>query len=119
MVFWCFMMVMSLLIPGAMTVMGRRFQTAPGERNETSGYRSTRAMASAETWRFAQEYCGRLWVCCGGILLPSSMVLFLFGIRFGTKPAALLGVAVCLGQLLVLAGTAIATECALKRRFGR
>ena len=76
-------------------------------------------MESPETWRFAQEYCGRLWSRCGGILLPLSASLFLFEIRAGTRSAAILGIAVCLGQLLVLAGTAIATECALKQHFGK
>ena len=75
-------------------------------------------MESPEAWRFAQGYCGRLWICCGGILLPLSIVLFLFEIRAGTRSAAILGIAVCLGQLLVLAGTAIATERTLKRHFG-
>ena len=116
--FWCFMLAMSLLIPGAMIGMGRRFQSVPGERNGTSGYRSARSMESPETWRFAQKYCGQLWVRCGGILLPLSAFLFLFETRAGTKSAAILGIAACLGQLLVLAGTAIATECALKRHFG-
>ena len=116
--FWCFMLVMSLLIPGAMIVMGRRFQTMPGERNGTSGYRSARSMESPETWRFAQEYFGRLWYRCGGILLPLSTFLFLFETRAGTKSVAILGISVCFGQLLVLAGTAIVTERVLKRHFG-
>ena len=92
--FWCFMLVMSLLIPGAMIGMGRRFQTMPGERNGTSGYRSARSMESPEAWRFAQGYCGRLWICCGGILLPLSIVLFLFEIGAGTRSVAILGIAI-------------------------
>ena len=115
---WCFMLVVSLLIPGAMIGMGRRFQTMPGERNGTSGYRSTRSMESPETWRFAQEYCGRLWSRFGWILQPFSPLLLLFEIGAGTRSVAILGIAVCLGQLLVLAGTAIATERALQRHFG-
>ena len=116
--FWCYMLVMSLLIPGAMIGMGRRFQTMPGERNGTSGYRSARSMESPEAWRFAQEYCGRLWSRCGGILLPLSALLFLLETGAGTKSVVILGIAVCLGQLLVLAGTAMATERVLKRHFG-
>ena len=75
-------------------------------------------MESPETWRFAQEYCGRLWSRFGWILLPFSPLLLLFEIGAGTRSVAILGIAVCLGQLLVLAGTAIATERALQRHFG-
>ena len=75
-------------------------------------------MKSPEAWRFAQGYCGRLWIRCGGILLPFSLLLLLFEISAGTRSVAILGIAICLGQLLVLAGTAIVTECALKRHFG-
>lgn len=118
MAFWFFMLSMDLLIPAAMIVVGKRFRRKPPEEiNVLFGYRSARSMRNEETWRFAHSYFGRLWNLCGWILLPISAIPLLFVIGERAETVGFLGGAVCIAQLVLLAGTVVLTERALKRRF--
>ena len=74
-------------------------------------------MRNEETWRFAHSYFGRLWNLCGWILLPISAIPLLFVIGERAETVGSLGGAVCIAQLVLLAGTVVLTERALKRRF--
>ena len=70
--FWVFMLIMVLLIPITMIVFGRLFSNkAPKDINYTFGYRTKRSMMNMETWKFAHEYIGKLWLICGLTLLSS------------------------------------------------
>lgn len=57
MLFWVFMLVMSILIPTIMVAFGRRFRkAAPDKINRVFGYRTKRSMMNKKTWEFASEY---------------------------------------------------------------
>lgn len=58
------------LIPLVLLVAGWMMQFHPPKKqNAWIGYRTTRSMKNAETWRFANTYCGKYWCISGGILL--------------------------------------------------
>ncbi|MBO5057040.1 MAG: SdpI family protein [Lachnospiraceae bacterium] len=60
--FWWFMFVCDLLIPVFMIICGRMmWKNSPKSINGIIGYRTTRSMQNKDTWRFAHDYCGRLW----------------------------------------------------------
>ena len=40
----------------------------PEKINRLVGYRSRRSMKNVETWKFANEYCGRLWWRIGWVM---------------------------------------------------
>jgi hypothetical protein len=89
----------------------------PKEINGVIGYRTKKSMKNNETWKFGNEYCGRLWYRVGLILLiPSIVVLIPFikssDEKIGTVSVILLGI-----QLVFLVGTIIPTERALKEKF--
>ena len=72
--FWIFLLIMCLMIPGLMLLFGFRFRkSAPKEINPVFGYRTDLSMKNRETWRFAHEHCGRLWIRLGLVLLPVSI----------------------------------------------
>ena len=60
--FWFFMLFMNLLMPLIMIGLGRYFmKNAPGNINIVFGYRTSMSMKNQEPWKFAHEYCGKLW----------------------------------------------------------
>lgn len=117
--FWLFMLVMTLLVPACMLYFGRRFQKRPPRKiNSGYGYRTGRSMQSQETWDFAHAYCGRFWYRAGWPVLAVSLVwmLPLFGREIGAVGEyALLLTGI---QLVPLLMAVPATERALKRKFG-
>lgn len=118
MTFWIFMTVMDLLIPVTMIGFGRYFmKNAPKDINALFGYRSKMSMLNQDTWEFAHRYCGKLWFDLGVILLPLSVIpmILVYGKKMDT--VSLVGLVVCMLQLLPLIGSIIPTEIALKRQF--
>ena len=79
MAFWLFFTAMDLLIPGIMVGIGTRFlKHPPGTINAWYGYRTARSMKNQETWDFAHETCGRLWVRLGKLsFLPALLAAVL------------------------------------------
>lgn len=116
--FWLFMLVTVLLIPGCMLFFGRRFQKKPPEKiNGGYGYRSTRSMRSQKAWDFAQTYSGRFWFRAGRPVLALSLIwmLLLLGREIGEvgrSASILMG-----AQMVLFLAVIPATERALKREF--
>ena len=70
MVFWCMMLLFTLMTPAMMIGFGRSFfKKPPRDINATFGYRTTMSMKNQETWKLAHRVCGRYWFICGLILL--------------------------------------------------
>ena len=120
MVFWLFMLLIDLLTPLTMIVFGKRFMTKPPQDINTAfGYRTTMSMKNKDTWDFAHKYCGKLWLKCGTVLLPLSVIPLIFVFNKGTGTIGIVGGIVCIAQLVPLAVPIFLTEAALKRTFDR
>ena len=92
MVFWCMMLLFTLMIPAVMIGFGRSFfKRPPRDINATFGYRTTMSMKNQETWQLAHRVCGRYWFICGLILLPLSVLPMLFVINRGTETIGMTG----------------------------
>ena len=118
--FWVFMLVINLLIPSVMILFGMMFvRKAPKEINFIFGYRTERAMKNRDTWEFAHKFCGRLWLICGALLLPLSVIPFLFVIGADTDLVGTVGAIVCGVQMIPLIGSVFPTEIALKNSFDK
>lgn len=116
--FWIFMLVMGLLVPATMLLFGWMFRRGtPHQVNSLIGYRTARSMKNADTWRFAHSYCGRLWVRCGVVLLPLTVLAMLLVLGRDEDAVGAVGGLVCGVQLLPMAGSVALTERALKRTF--
>lgn len=116
--FWWFMFLVDLLIPALMIIGGRMmWMHTPKNINGIIGYRTTRSMKNMDTWRFAHDYCGRLWWKIGwGILLPSVIVhVPFYGSPENTVGAV--GGVLCTIQCIVLIVPIVLTENALKKNF--
>ena len=118
MIFWCFMLISDLLIPLVMIGFGRLFsRRAPKHISRTFGYRTAMSMKNRDTWEFAHQCIGRLWLRCGLIALPCSVIPFLFVLPKDANTVGTMGLIVVPVQLILLLGTIFPTEAALKRTF--
>ncbi len=116
--FWLFVTVMDLLVPAIMLYFGRRFQKKPPEKiNQIYGYRTARSMKNQETWRFAHETCGRLWVRLGAVLLLLSLAAAVMTFGRGVETAGIVSAVVVVVQMVVVIGSIVPVERALKRNF--
>ena len=116
--FWIMMFICNLLIPVFMWGAGVMMYKCPRQNiNYYTGYRTKRSMKNMETWKFAHDYCGRLWVKLGiGMLIPTIVVQLPF-IHSSDDTIGLMTVIICVIQIAVLLGSIIPVERALKKKF--
>ena len=118
MFFIIFMVIGSLIMPVLMIVFGRMLKKNPPKKiNRLYGYRSTRSSKNMDTWKFAQEYCGGIWVKFGIVLMPLSLVVLLFMDR-SYNFISVIVILIYFVQIAVLFISVFLTERALKKKFG-
>lgn len=117
--FWWFMFIFDLLIPMLMILLGRMmWKHPPGSINWVIGYRTSRSMKNMDTWKFAHDYCGRLWWKIGWIMLVFSVVIHCPFYNSSENIIGIMGSVLCTIQCVVLIVPPIFfTERALKRNF--
>ena len=116
--FWIFMLIMVLLIPLTMIFFGwLLFRKTPKEINYAYAYRTKRSMMNEETWRFANQYFGKVWYLCGLISAPLSVIAI--AIVFGKGPGTVgtIGGIITMLQMILLVGAIVPTESELKKNF--
>ena len=115
---WWIVFMFDLLIPVMMLGFGRiMYRSAPKDINYIFGYRTTRSMKNEDTWKFAHEYCGRLWCRIGLIMLITTVIVH---IPFYNSSKDTIGIVVTIVmtvQVVVLMLSIIPTEIALKKTF--
>ena len=118
--FWFFMLTMNLLIPFTMIGFGKYFMnSAPENINIVFGYRTSMSMKNQDTWKFAHEYCGKLWFQWGKITLILTIIAMLFLLGKTVDIIGNWGGTICMIQLLPLIGAIGPTENALRRTFDK
>lgn len=83
-----FNIVFTLFIPVLMILCGYlMYKHTPKDINVLVGYRTAMSMKNQETWDFAHNYCGRLWVKVGAVMTIISGIglcsIFLYEQRQG------------------------------------
>ena len=118
--FWIFMLLVDMIIPFTMIGLGRLFLTkAPKEINDTFGYRTAMSMKNKDTWEFAHKFCGRLWLICGLVLLPISIIPLILVFNKSIDTIAYIGLIVSVVQIVLFIGSIVPTEAALKKTFDK
>ena len=71
-----YLMLLSMLItPLIMVGLGLVFlKNPPKSINDFYGYRTRRSTRSQDTWDFAHHFVGKLWLVCGLVSIPFSLV---------------------------------------------
>lgn len=118
--FWWFMLFSILLIPAVMIIGGiLMWKRTPQKINSLFGYRTILSMKNYETWKFAHDYCGRLWWKIGAaIFIPSALGMALV---YGNTEDMIgtVGMIIMLLQCFIIVLSIIPTEMALKRTFNK
>lgn len=114
--FWWFMFVCNLLIPVILIIAGRMmWKHCPKKINTVYGYRTKRSMKNMDTWRFAHNYCGRLWWKIGWFSLFPSVVVQIPFFESSEDVIGIVGGIICMIQVVILIASIFLTEAALKK----
>ena len=112
------MLAVNLIIPVTMLISGAFMYKNPlGKPNAYAGYRSRRSRMNQDTWNFAQEYCGKLWIRAGAVLMALAVIIQLIFINAGDEALANYTLACVSVECVAMLATIWPVEFALKRTF--
>ena len=116
--FFIAMFVCNLLMPLIMLIGGYcMYRKPPKEINGLVGYRTTMSKKNKDTWKFAHDYCGRLWIKLGLILLFPTILVQIPFVHSSENAIGIVALIVEAVQLTILIGSIVPVEKALKRTF--
>ena len=102
MCFWWFMLICDMIIPIVMVIVGRMmWKHCPKHINGMLGYRTTRSMKNMDTWRFANEHCGRLWYKMGLFMLAFSVLVSVLLLRTNDNTYSMISLIFILLQCII------------------
>ena len=112
------MMLSILIVPLLMIGFGLLFIKKPPKRiNALYGYRTRRSMRNQDTWDFAHQYCGKIWLVCGLLSILPSLIPIWLVVGKSEHLISMTGSIVLGIQVLLLLATLIPTERALNNNF--
>ena len=118
--FWIAMFVCNLLVPLLMVVFGRiMYKHAPKSINGIYGYRTSMSMKNEDTWKFAHDYCGKLWYKLGLIMLLLSVLVQLPFMKSSTDTVGNVTLVLEFVQICVMICSIVPTELALRKTFDK
>jgi len=111
---------LNLFLPVLMIIAGNlMFKKTPKKINGIYGYRTTMSMLSDETWSFAHEVCGKLWIKIGRIMLIIFLVIQLPFYFLEENTIAVVGLILFILQSVVLVISIFPVEKALNQTFNK
>ena len=116
--FWWFMLICDLIIPVVMVIGGRMmWKHCPKHINGMQGYRTTRSMKNMDTWKFAHDYCGKLWWKAGWLMMIPSALIHIPLYHRDKNTVGFAGVILVTIQCIIMIASIYPTEKALKKHF--
>lgn len=112
------MFLCNLLVPLVMIIGGYfMYNRPPEDINSVMGYRTKRSKKNKDTWKFAHEYCGKLWIKVGAILLILTIVVQIPFVHSDSDVIAAFNIILIIVQTAVLIVSLVPVERALERTF--
>lgn len=93
------------------------YKYPPKDINWFIGYRTTMSRKNKDTWEFAQDYCGRLWLKLGLMLLILTIIIQIPFVHSSDNAIGNMTLVVEVVQLVVLLGSIVFVERALRKTF--
>jgi uncharacterized membrane protein len=116
--FYIMMFTCNLLIPIVMLICGFfMYKYPPKEINGIIGYRTTMSRKNKDTWKFAHDYCGRLWFKLGLLLLILTIIIQIPFAHSSDNVIGYMTLFIEAAQLVGLLGSIVFVERALKKNF--
>jgi len=117
---WIMIVITYILIPALMTGAGWMiWKHSPKNINAIYGYRTRMSSLNQNTWRFAQEYAGRLWVRWGIRMIPVSILLLMIFAASGETAASIAGSVLCIVQIIIMLSSISVVERTLNKVFDK
>ena len=114
------MTIMACLIPIIMIGFGAHFmKTAPKNINFIFGYRTSMSMKNQETWIFAHNYCGKIWLISGIVSLMLSAIIMILVLGKDTDTVGYVGAGCMVFPIVLIIFSIILTEKALNKNFDK
>ena len=108
----------NLLIPVVVIVTGRiMWKHYPKNINGLVGYRTTLSMKNMDTWKFANDYCGKLWWKIGWLMIIPSALIHIPLYHSDKNTIGFAGLILVTIQCFIMVGSIYPTEKALKKYF--
>ncbi len=115
---WWLFFVFNLWVPAIMILVGYwTWKHCSPNINHLFGYRTTRSMKNTDTWKFANDYVGRLWWKIGWVLIIPTVLIQLSFMRSSTNKVVILYLVILFIQMTIMLLTIIPVENALKKKF--
>lgn len=116
--FYITMFICNMLMPLSMILSGyMMYKYTSKEINSIIGYRTKRSSKNLETWKFANSYCGKLWIKQGIILLILSCIVQLPFAKSNVDVIGKMTTIIETIQIVVMLASIGLVEKALKRKF--
>ena len=116
--FEIFIFVCNLIIPVIILFFGVKCRKhGPENINGIYGYRTSMSMKNKETWEFAHQYCGRLWIKLGLIILIISIIVSVLAFTSVDEVQGIIEVILVTIQTIALIVSIFPVEKALKKNF--
>ena len=110
----------NLIIPIMMLFFGVKFRNhSPKNINGIYGYRTSMSMKNKETWEFAHQYCGRLWIKLGFIILIISIICSLIAFTCDDKGQGIIDLILVTIQTIALIVSIFPAQTELKKNFDK
>ncbi len=93
------------------------YKNPPKEINDVMGYRTKRAKKNKDTWAFAHDCCGRLWMKLGLVLFISTDIVQMLFLHADDDAIGIMTLVVESVQLGVMLGSIRHVDNELKRTF--
>ena len=117
---WIMIVITYILIPALMTGAGWMiWKHSPKNINAVYGYRTRMSSLNQNTWRFAQEYAGRLWVRWGIRMMPVSILLLMIFAASVETAASIAGSVLCIVQIIIMLSSISVVERTLNKVFDK
>lgn len=115
---WFFMLFIAIVLPLIMFMSSFYFIAGgPKNINNIFGYRTGRSMINKDTWIFAHEYCGKLWLKVSIAFILASIVIMLCLIKTDQRVFVAVGFVIFIAEFVTLFFTINKTEKALADNF--
>lgn len=113
------MLFIDLVLPLIMLVSSFFFvKGGPKNINSLVGYRTERSMKNKDTWKFAHQYCGKLWRKIGLVFIIITLaVLVPFLLKTSTKIYTAVTFVIFSFEFVLLFYSIFKTEKALSKSF--
>ena len=111
--------VLTFFVPAVIIICGyimKKFHSA--EPNSSVGYRTARSMSSRESWAFANERCGGLWIKIGAVAAAVSLPFCAAYFFLSKDHGAVLMCVLMLLQTAAMLLPILRVEKELKEKFG-